>query len=216
MSLENPLLQFHKIKHQTSVHWDLSVCCQSVQTTQCKIDMAIISEDGKMIQTSMKHFLLLFLRNATKPNSIEFSATLLHVSFDKFWNCLKELRCNNVKFVFVGEQADFMKIICKTFYRYNVKHSETKLGNQHIFYNARNTCRMPDTGTSPSVSLFFFFLSFFLFFFQPPCLHKMVCFLNSWKHIVKTIVRLDASLIALSFGRNNRFNTCFRKEILSK
>ena len=53
-------------------------------------------------------------------------------------------------------------------------------------------------------------------FLQPPYLHKMVCFLNSWKQIVKTIVQQDAWLIELSFWRNNLFNTCARKEILSK
>ena len=48
------------------------------------MDIAIISEDGKIIQTSMKSFLLLLLRNATKHNSIKFSAERLHVSSDKF------------------------------------------------------------------------------------------------------------------------------------
>ena len=84
LSLENPLLKFNKIWHQISVHWDSSVCCQNVHTTQCKIDIALISEDGKIIQTSIKHFLLLLLRNATKHNSIKFSTTRLHVSSDKF------------------------------------------------------------------------------------------------------------------------------------
>ena len=49
-----------------------------------KTYIAIISEDEKIIQTSMKHFLLLLLRNATKHNSIKFSAARLHVSSDKF------------------------------------------------------------------------------------------------------------------------------------
>ena len=96
MSLENPLLRFHKIKHQISIHCDLSVCCQNVHTTQCKIDIVIISEDGKIIHTSMTHFLLLLLRNATKHNSFKFCSARLHVSSDKFWNRLKDLKCNNV------------------------------------------------------------------------------------------------------------------------
>ena len=52
--------------------------------TQCKIDIAIISEDGKTIQTGMKHLLLLLLRNALKHNSIKLSAARLHVSSKKF------------------------------------------------------------------------------------------------------------------------------------
>ena len=112
MSLENPLFQFHK--NLTSVHRDfLSVCCQNVHTTQCKIDIAIISEDGKVIQTSMKHFLLLLLKNATKHNSIKFPAALLHVSSDKFCNCLKDLNAIMLNFLFVGEQADFMLDLVK-------------------------------------------------------------------------------------------------------
>ena len=46
--------------------------------------IAIISEDGKIIQTSMKHFLLVLLRNATKHNSIKLLAARLHVSSGKF------------------------------------------------------------------------------------------------------------------------------------
>ena len=68
------------------------------------------------------------------------------------------------------------KNICKTASLKN-KYSERNLRNQHIFYAARKACRMSDTGTSPFIS----------FFFQPPYLHKMVCFLNSWKQLVKTI-----------------------------
>ena len=60
-----------------------SLSCQNVHTTQHKIDIANISEAGKIIQTRMKHFLLLWLRNATKHNSIKYSATRLHVSTDK-------------------------------------------------------------------------------------------------------------------------------------
>ena len=44
----------------------------------------------------MKHFLLVLLRNATKHNSIKFSAARLHVSSDKFWNCMEDLKCNSV------------------------------------------------------------------------------------------------------------------------
>ena len=100
LSLENSLLQLKKKKkknHQISVHWDLSVCCQNVHTTQCKINIAIISKDGKIIQTSIKHFLLLLLRNATKHNLIKFSAARLRVSFDKFWNFLKTLNTTMLK-----------------------------------------------------------------------------------------------------------------------
>ena len=143
--------------------------------------MAIILEDGKIIQTSMKHFLLSMLRNATKHNSTQFSAARLHISSDKFWNCLKDLKCNNIKKFgllvnkWTLRSTKLKKNICKTFY---VKNSERNLRNPLIFYDARNAYHLSDTGTSPCIS-----------FYQPPYLHKMVCFLNSWKQIVKTIVR---------------------------
>ena len=50
----------------------------------------------------------LLLKNATKHNSIKISAARLHISSNKFWNCLKDHICKNVKKLFVGEQADFM------------------------------------------------------------------------------------------------------------
>ena len=60
----------------------------------------------------------------------------------------------------------------------HVKNSEIYLRYQLIFYDARIACRMSDTDTSPRIS-----------FLQPPYLHKMVCFSNSWKQILKTIVQ---------------------------
>ena len=127
----------------------------------CKINIAIISEDGKIIQTRMKHFLLLLLRNATKHNSIKFSAARLHVSSDKFWNCLKDLKCNKVKnsCLLLNKRTlrstKLKKNICETFYRLqNVKNSERSPRNQLISYDARNACRMSDTGTSPCISFF--------------------------------------------------------------
>ena len=80
----------------------ISVCCHKVHTTLWKIDIATISEEGKIIKTSMEHFLLLLLRNALKHNLIKFSAARLHVSSDKFWNCLKDLKCNTVYTVCFG------------------------------------------------------------------------------------------------------------------
>ena len=155
-----------------------------------KKDIAIFSEDGKIIQTSMNHFLLLLLRNATKHNSIKFSAPRLHISSDKFWNCLKDLKCNNVMlnilicwwfgiwnsiewvpdhcFLYTLRSAKFWKNICKASHRLKCKKFRKK-SQKSILY------------------VFHFF--FFFFFFQPPYLHKMVCFLNSWKQIVKTNVR---------------------------
>ena len=76
----------------------------------------------------------------------------------------------------------------------NVKNSDRNLRNPLIFYDARNAYSMSDTGTSPCISFHFF---------QPSYRHKVVCFLNSWKQIVKTLVRKHAWLIELSFGRNN-------------
>ena len=109
--------------HFRIVHWDLSVCCQNVHTMQCKIDIVKISEDGKIIQMSMKHVLLLLLRNATKHNLIKFSVARLHVFSVKFSNCLKDLKCNNVKnsCLLVNKRTlcsnKLKKNICKTFYR---------------------------------------------------------------------------------------------------
>ena len=83
------------------------------------------SEDGKIIQTSMKHFLLLLLRNATKHNSIKFSAAWLHISSEKIWNCLKDLKCNDIKKIacLVNKQtlpSTELKNICKAFYRFKM------------------------------------------------------------------------------------------------
>ena len=78
----------------------------------------MISEDGEII-----HFLLVLLRNATKQNSIKLSAARLHVSSDKFWNCLKDRACNKVKnsYLLVNTRTlrstKLKKNICKTFYR---------------------------------------------------------------------------------------------------
>ena len=82
--------------------------------------------------TSMKHFLLLLLRNAKKHNSIKFSAPRLHDSSDKFWNCLKYLKCNNVKCscLLVNKRTlrstELKKNICKTFYRLKCKEFRKK------------------------------------------------------------------------------------------
>ena len=103
-----------------SLRFDL--CCQNVHTKQCKIDIVIISEDKKIIQTSMKHFLLVLHRNAMKHNLIKFSAARLHVSSDKFWNCLKTLNAIMLKnpcllmkkWTFCSPKLK--KNICKTFY----------------------------------------------------------------------------------------------------
>ena len=82
-----------------------------------------MSEDEKIIQTSMKHFLLLLLRNAAKHNSIKFSEARPHVSSDKFGNCMKDLKCNNVKnyCLLVNKRTLFStklkKNIRKSFYR---------------------------------------------------------------------------------------------------
>ena len=35
----------------------------------------------------------------------------------------------------------------------------------------------------------YWYVTMYFIFFQPPYFHKMVCFLNSWKHIIKTFVR---------------------------
>ena len=62
------------------------------------------------------------LRNATTHYSIKFSAAWLYVSSDKFWNCLKNLKCNNVKKsgLLVNKQAlrsnKLKKKIYKTIY----------------------------------------------------------------------------------------------------
>ena len=110
----------------------------------------------------LKPFLLLLLRNATKHSSIKFSAARLHVSSDKFWNCLKDLKCNNVKnyCLLVNKRkllsTKLKKNICNTCYRLNVKNSERNLRKQLIFYDARIVCRMLDTNTDTSPCISFF------------------------------------------------------------
>ena len=123
-----------------------------------KIDIAIIYNDGKIIQTCMKHYLLLLLRNAMKRNSIKFAAARLHVSSDKFWNCMKYLKCINVKksCLLVNKwtvcSTKLKKKFVKYLIAYNVKNFERNLRNQHIFYAARNVCRVSDPDTSPFIS----------------------------------------------------------------
>ena len=98
-----------------------------------------ISEDGKIIQMNMEHSLLLLLRNATKHNSIKLSATGLHVSSDKFWNFLKDLKCNNVKnsCLLVNKRTlprlNYKRTFVKHLSLKNVKNSKRNLQNQHIF-----------------------------------------------------------------------------------
>ena len=98
------------------------------------------------------------------------------------------------------------KNICKTFY--HLKWKKFRKKSQKSTHLLRCTKCMSHVG--------YWYITVHFIFFQPPYLHKMVCFLNSWKQIVRTIVRLNAWLIELSSGRNNWFNTCARKEILSK
>ena len=141
----------------TSNFSSLSACCQNFHTTQCKIDIAITSEDRKIIRMSMKHFLLLLLWNATKHNSIKVSAAGLHVSSDKFWNCLKDLKCINVKNSCLLVNKQFLcstKLKKNILSLKNVKNSERNLSIQYIFYAARNARHMLDTGTSPCILFF--------------------------------------------------------------
>ena len=184
---------------------------ENVHTTQCKLVDAILSEDGKIIQTSMKHFLLLLLRNATKHNSIKFSSASLHVSSDKFWYCLKTLKCNNVKnsCLLVNKRTLRKTKLRRTFVKHlplkNEKNSKRNLRNQLIFYDARNACLMSDTGTSPCIS-----------FFQPPYLHKMFWAWTVGNRLLKRLCDKMLDWLNFHFGRNNWFNTCVSKEILSK
>ena len=156
----------------------------------------------------MKHFLLLELRNALKHNSIKFSAARLHVSSDKFWNCLKDRKCNNVQnsCLLVNKRTlcltNLKKNICKTFYR--LKCKEFRKTFQKSAHLLRCTKSMSHVG--------YWYIIIHFIFFSTTYLPKMVCFLNSWKQIVNTIVRWDAWLVELLFGRNNWFNTCYRKK----
>ena len=93
LSLENPLLKF-SIKFQFIEIWAF------VARSSIKRNAKSICDNFWRLENyskSMKHFLLLLLRNTTKHNSIKLSAARLHVSSDKFWNCLKDLICNNDK-----------------------------------------------------------------------------------------------------------------------
>ena len=75
----------------------------------------------------MKPFLRLLLRNVRKHNLIKFSAARPHVSSDKFGNCMKDLKCNNVKqyCLLVNKRTlcptKLKENIWKTFYRLKCK-----------------------------------------------------------------------------------------------
>ena len=150
---QNLTLNFSSLRYER--------CCQNVHTTQCKIDIAIISEDENIIQTSMKHFLLLLLRNAMKHYATKFSTAWLHNSSDKFWNYLKDFKCNNVKnYCLLANKRTLRsskskKNICKTFYRLKMQRIQKEILDVNSSFTIRNACRVSDTGTSPCISFFF-------------------------------------------------------------
>ena len=122
----------------------------------------------------MKHFLLLLPINATKHNSIKFSAARLRVSSDKFWNCRKEINCSNVKnsCLLVNKRTlcstKLKKNICKTFYLLKMSRTPKEISEINTFLTLHEmhvACRILVHHHS------------FHFFIQPPYLHKMVC---SW------------------------------------
>ena len=154
MSLENPLLYFHKHEHQISVQWDFSVCPDNAMQNPYRDNFW----RRENYSNKYKTYLLLLLRNATKHNSIKFSAAWLHVSSDKFWNCLKDLKCNNVKnsCLLVNKRTLRSTKLKKNILSLlkNVKNSERNVRNRLIFYDARNAWHISDTGTSSCISFF--------------------------------------------------------------
>ena len=138
-------------------------------------------QDGKIIQTSMKHFLLLLLRNDTKHNSIKFSAARLRVSSDKGWNYLKNLKCNYVKNAYLmmnkrtSHTTKLKKNICKIFYRLEMKRIPKKISE----INSSLTMHEMHVG--------YWYNTMHFIFFHPPYLHQMVCFL---RHLVMWFARL--------------------------
>ena len=149
---------------------------------QCKINIAIISEDGKIIQTSMKHFLLLLLRNATKHNSIKFSAARIHVSSDKSLNFMKDLKFSNVEnsCLLVNKRTlcstKVKKNICKTFYRlktFRIRKEISEINTHFTLYEKHVAYRILVHNS--------------FHFFQPPYLHKMVCFLKDGNKLLKPL-----------------------------
>ena len=144
----------------------------------------------------MKHLLLLLLRNATKHNSIKFSAVRLHVSADKFWNCLKDLKCNNVKnsCLLVNTRTlcstKLKKNMCKTFYR--LKCKEFRKNSQKSTHLLRCMKCMSHVGYWNITIHFIFFFnhptstksSLFLEQFETDCLnHCAVRCLTDWTFV---------------------------------
>ena len=99
--------------------------------------------------------------------------------------CLKDLKCNNVKnYCLLVNKRSFLstklkKNICKTFYRLKMWNIPKEISEIPILLQC--TKCISHVGN--------WYITMHFIFVQPPYLHKMVCFFNSWKRIVKTIVR---------------------------
>ena len=73
--------------------WNLKIV---ISIVKCITDIAITSEDENIIHTGRNKFLLLMLTNVMKYNLVEFLASPAPCFLWKIWNCLKDLKCNNV------------------------------------------------------------------------------------------------------------------------
>ena len=95
------------------------------------------------------------------------------------WN----LKCNNVtnSCLLVNKRTllstEVKKNICKTFYRLKMKRIPKEISEPTHLLRCTKCMSQVGTGTSPCI----------FHFFQPPYLHQMVCFLNSWNEIVKPL-----------------------------
>ena len=99
--------------------------------------------------------------------------------------------------LFIGEKrmlqlTKLKSTICKTAHRCSIKNApKTNLRNQYVFFWC--TCHMPDTGKSARIS----FLS------TSTYLHKIVCFLNSWKQSLVSLKFCLGEIIDLIYAARN-------------
>ena len=162
----------------------------------------------------MKDFLVLLLRNATKRNSIKFSGhgPMFPLTNPEIaWNPL-----NAIMFVRWWTNRLYARLKKKKKKKKNISSLIKMKRIPKEISEINLTLTMHEMHVACEILVHHHAFLFFFFFFQLPYLHKMVCCLNSWEQIVKTIARLDAWLTELFFGRNTWLNTCTRKEILSK
>ena len=154
----------------------------------------------------MKSCLILLLRNVRKHNSMKFKVARLRVL--TLPEILKMQYC--CKFLFVGEKqtsrpSNWKNRIWLTFIRMRIQNFPreiSEIDTHFMMFEMQVTCRI--------------LVNQYAFHFQKPCLHKMICFLNSWKESVRTIVQWDASMIGVLFLINSLLVIFTSFEIVSQ